>query len=169
MEPQSPTLEQELAELKARAERLLANWQRAEADLANFRRRVEQERQELLKYAPAGIALDLLPVVDDMERALATIPPPLRTFTWIEGIYLIYRRLLAVLQAHGITEVEAEGKPFDPSCHQALREAEGEPGKVLQVVQRGYRLHGRLLRPALVIIGAQKPATTPPQETPPTV
>lgn len=161
------TMEQELAELKARAERLLANWQRAEADLANYRRRVEQERQELLRYASAGLALDILAVVDDLERALGAIPSALREFTWIEGIYLIYRRILAVLQAHGVTEVEAEGKPFDPSCHQALREVEGEPGKVVHVVQRGYRLHGRLLRPALVLVGGQKPPPTP--ETQPRV
>ncbi|MCS7207326.1 MAG: nucleotide exchange factor GrpE [Dehalococcoidia bacterium] len=150
-------LEQEVAELRARTERLLANWQRAEADLANYRRQVEQERRELLKFASAGIVLDLLAVVDDLERALGALPPALRAFTWIEGIYLIYRRLVAVLQAHGVAEVEAEGKPFDPSCHQALREVEGEPGKVVQVVQRGYRLHGRLLRPALVLVGAGKP------------
>lgn len=161
------TLEQELADLKARAERLLANWQRAEADLANYRRRVEQERQELLKYASAGLVMDILAVADDLERALTSLPSALHGFTWIEGIYLIYRRILAVLQAHGVTEVEAEGKPFDPSCHQAIREVEGEPGKVVQVVQRGYRLHGRLLRPALVLVGAQKPP--PAQGAPPGV
>jgi molecular chaperone GrpE len=163
--PPSPSPEQEVAELRARVERLMANWQRAEADLANYRRRVEQERHELLKYGAAGLVLDLLGVVDDLERAFMTIPPALHTFTWIEGLHLIYRRLLAILQSHGVTEVEAEGKPFDPSCHQVVREVEGEPGKVVGVVQKGYRLHQRLLRPALVLVGAAK-TSSPPQEAP---
>jgi molecular chaperone GrpE len=136
-----------------RAERLLANWQRAQADLANYRRQVEREREELAALATATLVADLLPALDDVERALAALPEPLRRYTWVEGVWLIGKKLEGALAAHGMEEVEAQGQPMDPRCHQAVGEVDGAPGVVVDVVQKGYRLGGRLVRPALVTVG----------------
>ncbi|MBI4338041.1 MAG: nucleotide exchange factor GrpE [Chloroflexi bacterium] len=146
-------LRRELEQSQAVAQRYLANWQRAQADLSNFRRQSEQAREELVKFAAAGVGLDLLSILDDLERALTTVPPNLLGFTWISGIYLVFRRLQAVLEAHGITEIEAQGKAFDPARHQAVMEVEGPPGVVADVLQRGYMLKDRVLRPTMVTVG----------------
>ncbi|MBI2936320.1 MAG: nucleotide exchange factor GrpE [Chloroflexi bacterium] len=155
---------QELQEVQARAERLLANWQRAQADFANFRKRVETEQQEWVKVANAALVASLLPVVDDMERALSSVADKLKQFTWIDGIWLIYHKLLKVLEAHGLEEIKAEDRPFDPLYHQAVQEVEGEQGKVVAVLQKGYMLHQRVLRHTLVTVG-KSTADSPPKET----
>jgi molecular chaperone GrpE len=139
--------------LDERAERLLANWQRAQADLANFRNQVDRERGELASLARAAVLTDLLPVIDDLERALDNVAPEVRALTWVDGIGLIFRKFQAILGAHGLAEVEAEGKDFDPLSHEAIAQVVGEPGKVISVVQKGYLLQKRLIRPALVTVG----------------
>lgn len=140
---------------KAQTEALehLAGWQRAQADYQNLRRRAEQEREELARFANAQLILHLLPIVDDLERALDNLDAKLTSFTWVEGIHIIERKLHAVLELMGVAEIEAEGRPFDPNLHEALLYGEGEEGIVLQEIQRGYMLHGRILRPSLVKVG----------------
>ena len=145
--------EERVRELEERAERLLANWQRAQADLANYRRQVEREREELAAVSNASLVADLLPVLDDLERALGAVAAPLRGYTWVEGVWLIGKKLEGALAAHGMEEVAAQGQPLDPLCHEAVGEVDGEPGVVVDVVQKGYRLGGRLVRPALVTVG----------------
>lgn len=151
-------MEQELQQERARGERLLANWQRAQADLANLRKQFEREREELVKLANGMLMADVLPVVDDLERALENVTPKLRGFTWIDGVWFIYQKLLAVLQAHGLSPVKAMQEPFDPQHHQAVGEGEGPEGVVVEEVQRGYKLHDRALRPALVKVGRGRAA-----------
>jgi molecular chaperone GrpE len=136
------------------AEQLKA-WQRTQADFVNFRRRVEQERVDLVKNAEAGLIRELLPVVDDFERALNGLPPELRGLTWVEGLLLIERKLQHALELHGLQPIEALGKEFDPHEHEAVMR-DGNPGDATTVVgelQRGYRLHDRVLRPTLVRVG----------------
>ncbi|MBI4233545.1 MAG: nucleotide exchange factor GrpE [Chloroflexi bacterium] len=166
----------ELQELRARADRLLANWQRAQADLANYRKQAEREREDLVKLADAVLISRLLAVVDDLERALTSVAEALAGFTWVDGIWLIYRKFQAILEAHGVTEIKAsEGQPFDPQRHQAVMETEGDAGKVVKVMQKGYLFHQQVLRPVLVMVGKgqeAKPAVpqqetrVPPEETP---
>lgn len=147
-------LRRELEEQRARADRLLANWQRAQADLANLRKQVERERQEISRFVSAALILDLLPVLDDLERALAFVSDKLRGFTWVDGIHLIYRKFQAVLSAYGVQEIKAQGQRFDPHLHQAVDFVEGaEDGVVVQEIQKGYRLGDRVLRPSLVKVG----------------
>ena len=150
------SLNKALAEEKAKAENYLANWQRAQADFINYKRRIEQERNETVKFANATLALDLLPVLDDLERALDNITPKLAGLTWVDGIGLIYRKLQAILEGHGLTEIEALGQPFDPHLHQAVLYGEGEEGKVIEELQKGYKLHDRVLRPTMVKVGKGK-------------
>ena len=150
------SLRKALAEEKAKAENYLANWQRAQADFINYKRRIEQERNETVKFANATLALDLLPVLDDLERALDNITPKLAGLTWVDGIGLIYRKLQAILELHGLTEIEALGQPFDPNLHEAVLYGEGEEGKVVEELQKGYKLHDRVLRPTMVKVGKGK-------------
>lgn len=150
------TLKCNLAEEKEKANKYLANWQRAEADFSNYRKRTEQEKNETTTFANWALILNLLPVLDDLERAIASLPPKLANLTWVDGILLIHRKLRAILESQGLTEIEATGKPFEPSLHEAVAHLEGEEGMVLNEVQKGYKLKNKLLRPALVVVGKGK-------------
>jgi len=145
-----------LEEEKEKAQRLLANWQRAEADFVNYKRRVEQERDEAKRLANAALIINILPVLDDLERALTSLNIQLVGLTWFDGIRLIYRKLQLVLESAGVSMIEAEGQPFDPRFHEAVMYGEGEEGKVVAEVQRGYKLDDRVLRPAMVVVGKGK-------------
>jgi|SoiMethySBSTD1v2_1073268.scaffolds.fasta_scaffold487954_2 molecular chaperone GrpE len=149
------SLQEQLQAALAEKEDNLRGWQRAQADYSNFRRRTEQEREELVKVAEAGLLMHLLPVVDDLERALAGLPPELRGVTWVDGVLLIDRKLRSVLEAHGLTPIDAVGQPFDPHLHEAVLR-DGDPSEATTVngeLQKGYRLHDRVLRPTLVKVG----------------
>ena len=137
---------------QAKADDYFAKWQRAAADLANMRRRHEQERQEYMKQANAMLIAELLPVLDSFDRALASMPPDLRELTWIDGIVLVERQLCMVLERAGLRPIEAEGKPFDPTEHEALLHEESDKPEdtVIGELQKGYKLHDRVLRPAMV-------------------
>ncbi len=148
---------------KEEAQRFLANWQRAEADFVNYKRRVKQERDEARRLANAALIINILPVLDDLERALASLNIQLVGLTWFDGIRLIYRKLQLVLESAGVSQIEAEGQPFDPRFHEAVMYGEGEEGKVVAEVQRGYKLNDRVLRPAMVIVGKGKEEKKPPE------
>ncbi|MSQ14141.1 MAG: nucleotide exchange factor GrpE [Dehalococcoidia bacterium] len=148
-------LRTEVETLRSRSERLLANWQRAEADIVNLRRRVDAERADMQMAAVATVVGSLLPVLDDLERALNAVAEPLRDFTWVDGIWLTYRKFLVILEALDVLPMDEAGKSFDPARHQAVREAAGEAGKVLHVLQQGYMLKTTVLRPALVVVGKE--------------
>ena len=154
------TLHQELEQAKAQAAEYLDGWQRARAEFANYKKRNDQERQELFKLANATLITRLLPIFDDFERAFQTLPRSFLSFTWIDGVALIYRRLQAILEAEGLTLVETEGQSFDPLLHEAVtyeESAEHEEGQILGEVQKGYKLGDRVLRPALVRVAKGKP------------
>ena len=142
-----------LAEEQDKAQGYYASWQRAAADYQNFKRRVEEERSEVGRFANAALVINLLPLLDDLERALRTVDTKLAGLTWIDGIWLIYRKFQSVLENAGVREIEADGQPFDPKVHEAIGEAPGEEGKVISVVQKGYLLGDRVVRPAMVIVG----------------
>jgi molecular chaperone GrpE len=137
---------------KEQAEQYLANWQRTQADFANFKKRSEQERAEFAKFANSMLMCSLLPVIDDFERALENSMEAVDT-GWREGIELIYKKMMTELQNQGLCRIEAEGQEFDPNFHQAVLYEEGEEGKVIEELQKGYMLHDRLLRPTMVKVG----------------
>ncbi len=145
-------LKQELAETKKKAEDYLAGWQRAQADFINYKRRAEQEKEELVKFANAKLMLALLPIIDDLERAFESVPPE-SGLNWVEGFKMIERKLKAGFETQGLTPIVAVGQPFDPNFHEAVREEKGKDGIVIQEMERGYLLNGKLLRPAKVTIG----------------
>ena len=154
-QPEKPLADQ-LAEEREKAQSYLASWQRAAADYQNFKRRVDQEREELSRLASAALIINLLPLVDDLERALLNVDARLAGLTWVDGVRLIYRKFQALLEMNGVTEIEADGQPFDPTVHEAVMFGEGEDGKVTSVVQKGYMLGGRVLRPSMVVVGQSK-------------
>lgn len=143
----------QLAEEREKAQGYLASWQRTAADFANYKRRVEQEKEELGRLAGAALIINLLPMVDDLERALQNVDANLAGLTWVDGIRLIHRKFQALLEMNGVEEIPADGQRFDPTVHEAVMFGEGEDGQVLSVVQKGYKLAGRTLRPAMVVVG----------------
>ncbi|HUW46556.1 MAG TPA: nucleotide exchange factor GrpE [Dehalococcoidia bacterium] len=147
------TLQQTLAEEREKAEKYLANWQRCQADFVNYKQRAEQEKGGIIEFANSTLICNLLPIMDDLERALASVPVELNESNWTEGIRLIYNKLKATLEAQGLTEIIAKGEPFDPHLHEALMQQEGEEGMVIEETQKGYQFKGTLIRPSLVIVG----------------
>ena len=150
------TLKSNLVEEKEKSNKYLANWQRAEADFSNYKKRAEQEKNDTTTFANWALILNLLPVLDDLERAVSSLPQELVNLTWVDGILLIHRKLRAVLESQGLTEIEAIEKTFDPSLHEAVAHMEGKEGMVINEVQKGYKLKNKLLRPALVVVGKGK-------------
>ncbi|HEY48957.1 MAG TPA: nucleotide exchange factor GrpE [Dehalococcoidia bacterium] len=150
------SLKEELKEEKEKAAKYLANWQRAEADFINYKKRSEQERAETAEIASAALIKELLPVLDDLERALGNVSRDFDGPTWVEGIKLIYRKLKAVLEERGLAEIVAEGEEFDPNIHEAVMCVEGEEGKVCEEIQKGYKFRDRLLRPSMVKVGKEE-------------
>lgn len=143
-------LKKQLDENQAQTAEYKDGWQRAVADFQNYRKRVERENGEVYQNAVAGIIKRYLPILDDLERALQSRPDDL---AWVEGIELIYRKLKAILEAEGLKRIEAEGQMFDPNMHEAISQepAEGyESGQVIAIVQNGYMLGERVIRPAVV-------------------
>ncbi len=156
-------LKQALAEEKAKAESYLANWQRSQADFINYKRRGEQEREDITKFANSALVLNLLPVLDDLERAFAYIPPNLAKRSWVDGMRLIERKLRATLEAQGLSPINALGEPFDPHLHEAVRQDKGKEGIVVEEVQKGYKFRDRVIRPTRVVVGNGKGETEPNQ------
>lgn len=147
------TLQQALAEEKEKAENYLASWQRCQADFINYKQRAEQEKGGIIEFANSTLICNLLPIMDDLERAFASVTVDLDESNWTEGIRLIYNKLKATLEAQGLTEIEARGEPFDPRLHEAAMQQEGEEGMVIEEIQKGYKFKEKVIRPSLVTVG----------------
>lgn len=181
-EAEGESLEQRLASAEAEAEAHLNDLKRLAAEFDNYRKRVARDQQALSTRAAERLVKELLPIVDDLERALeAAGPPPVPDSGPVEGaranrevppadlaekdakledgVRLVHRRLAAVLEREGLAEIETNGK-FDPHVHEALlsQPSEAEEGSVIEVLQKGYRLGDRVVRPARVVVAAQKEA-----------
>jgi molecular chaperone GrpE len=169
-EPEEPPEEveetdliEELEKAQAQAAEYLDGWQRTQAEFSNYKKRQEAERAQMVMLASATLLRKLLPVADDFERALETMPSDLGHNTWIEGIMLIKHKLDGVFESEGVKPIEAEEQAFDPRYHEAVtyEEAAGyEDGQIIGELQRGYTLGERVLRPALVRV-AKSPAPQP--------
>jgi molecular chaperone GrpE len=146
-------LSRDLAEARARAEENLANWQRAQADFINFKRRLEMDRDEALKFGQFNLLQELLPVLDDFARAGNAIPCAYADQPWVEGVNSIQRKLSAILSSRGVKEIKALGEPFDPSKHEAIMQTPGPEGMVIQELQKGYMFQDRILRASQVAVG----------------
>ena len=128
-------------------------YHRAYSDAVDFSRRAGERHTAELQYATAPVLMQLLSSVDDLERAFGSIPDTMLRMTWVEGILLIYRKLQGALESSGVTEIETAGGAFDPNLHEAISRVPGPEGRIVEVLQKGYMLHDRVLRPALVQVG----------------
>jgi molecular chaperone GrpE len=166
---EADVLKAELDKTAAQAAEYLDGWQRAQAELANYRKRIERDVADLRCQAAGRVAAGWFPILDDFERALKGRPTPERMDQWIAGLELIYRKGAAVLEAEGVTPIEGEvGALFDPNLYEAItREAcpDRQDGEILEVVRRGYRLGDRVLRPAQVRVACKPESGSSPQES----
>ena len=143
---------------QAKVEELTDDLKRMTADFANYRKRNEAERTEFSRFAKADLIAKLLDVLDGYDRALATVPEDLKGQPWVEGMWLVERKLRSILDAEGLEPIDSLGKPFDPYLHQAVAYVESDQpeGTVIEEHQKAYRLHDRVIRPALVTVAKKK-------------
>lgn len=143
-------LNQQLEEAQKQAAEFKDGWQRARAEFDNYRKRIERENSLVYQNATGNVIKRFLPVIDDLERAMQARPADL---PWASGIDLIYRKLQSILDSEGIKRIAAEGQIFDPNFHEAISQEECDDlpsGHVVAVVQNGYMLGDKVLRPAMV-------------------
>jgi molecular chaperone GrpE len=133
---------------------------RLQADFENYKKRAAKENETMRESATADVLLKLLPVVDDFDMAMAHLDEHKKNTAveFVRGMELIYAKLLDTLKREGVEEMKAIGERFDPYRHDALRQGEGEEGKITEVVQKGYTLKGKVLRHAKVVVGKGKEA-----------
>ena len=148
-------LSQELEEARQASDQNLALAQRAQADLANYRKRTDEERITQKQYSNSRLIIKLLPVVDELEIAINNSAQSAPSGSWVEGVRLIHRKVAHLLESEGIAKIDAVGQQFDPLEHEAVGTDESSqvpPGHVLQVIRNGYRLHDRIIQPAQVVV-----------------
>lgn len=153
MEREFKALSQELEEAQAKAEEYLNGWQRALADFTNYKRRIERDQQQTMQNTVGSVVKRYLPILDDLERALNNRPKDGEGAVWANGIELIYRKFLMSLEADGVKSMQAEGQMFDPNLHEAISQEpsqEHDSGQIIEVLQKGYLIGERVLRPAVV-------------------
>ena len=153
-ETEIEALQKQLEEAEAKAAENLDGWQRAQAEFINYKNRVQRDREMDYLSMKGDIIKKVLPVLDDMERALANRP---EGDSWANGLELIARKFQNILDAEGVKRIEATGQSFDPNFHEAISSEPNEDvesGHVIEVVQNGYMLGERVIRPAMVRVAA---------------
>lgn len=162
--PSDEELASALAAQRAETERLRDLYLRERAELENFKKRVQRDHSEALRYASTHLARDLAAVIDDLERAVEHAETGGNGQPLVEGVRLVLRNALDVLGKHGITRIEAAGEPFDPTRHEAIASVhapEHEPNRVMQQFLPGYALHDRVIRAAKVSVSTKADVESP--------
>lgn len=153
-------LRQQLTEAQVEARENYERFLRERAELENFKRRMQREKADALRFATEPLIRELLPVVDNLERAVEHATADGQSL--LDGVRLVLKSLVDVLDRHGVKRIDAVGESFDPSRHEAMAQVEStehEPNQVVEQHHRGYVLHDRLLRPALVTVSRRKSAS----------
>ncbi len=149
------TVAEQLAAAQAEAAKNMDGWLRSQAELANARKRFDKQRVETYTRATAELVSRLLPILDDFERALDNVPETIAQDSWFEGLHLVQRKLLGLLEQYKVEAIEAVGQPFDPNLHEAIMQEpsdEHKSGHVSRELQKGYRLGDQVIRPSLVYV-----------------
>jgi molecular chaperone GrpE len=158
VETEGPAGEQQAAPSPEdrRADELTNDLKRMAADFANYRKRNEAERNDFAKFAKSDLISKILDVLDGFDRALATIPEELKGTPWVEGMWLLERKLRGILEVEGLKPVDSIGAQFDPYQHEAVAHVPSDQpeGTVIAEHQKAYRLHDKLIRPALVTVSS---------------
>ena len=162
--PQDAALDERVAALEAERDEAVDRWKRTAADFENYRKRSVREREEYVVLANERLIGELLPILDDLERALVAASEH-EEARLEEGVRLVHRALASLLERHGVRMIETDGR-FDPYVHEALlsQPSEAEEGSVIDVVQKGYKLGDRVVRPARVVVAAAPSAPEPAAE-----
>jgi molecular chaperone GrpE len=156
-EPTEPTLEELLIAAQEEAGRNLEGWQRALADLANARKRFDKQSQMAYSNATVDLVSKLLPVIDDLDRGMGSVPADVAGTSWFDGLKGIQRKLATILEGIQAERIVSVGEPFDPNQHDAIMSeasADHESGIVIRELQAGYRIGERVIRPAMVVVAA---------------
>lgn len=149
------TLEEQLAAVQAEAEDYKDRWLRSQAEFANARKRMDKQRIVLRATATVDVMKKILPVLDDFERAMASVPEEIAENSWLEGIQLVQRKLLAIPENFNVTPIDAVGQPFDPNFHEAISQEpsdEYDSGVICRELQKGYTIGDQVIRPSLVSV-----------------
>ncbi|MCE2463534.1 MAG: nucleotide exchange factor GrpE [Dehalococcoidia bacterium] len=164
LETQLDTLKAQAHEINREKDQFKDMLQSAQADLINYQRRSEEERHEQQKNMSSRIILKLLPIMDDFSMAIGHAADSGAEGPWLEGMKLIQRKLHSFLESENVTKIETEDKEFDPFEHEAMAYQESDKhrnGQIITVVRDGYKLHDRVIRPALVILANAPEASGP--------
>lgn len=163
--PDGAEAPESLDALRAQLEEAQAGYARARADYANLERRSQEQRFEVGRAALGDAVRGFLPILDDLQRALEAAESGGDSGPLVEGVRLVAQKFKSTLEQHGVEEIHALGQPFDPMKHEAVGAAPGPEGTVVHLLQRGYSLRDRVIRPAMVMVGngedapEAKPAT----------
>jgi molecular chaperone GrpE len=146
-------LKTELDRARAKADEYLDGWQRARAEFANYKKRIEREQSQVYQTASGSVIKRFLGILDDLERALKNRPEKGDEAIWADGIELVYRKLISILECEGVKPIETNGQMFDPNLHEAIVSEDNdqyESGQIIEALQQGYFLGEKVLRPARV-------------------
>jgi molecular chaperone GrpE len=145
---------EELEKIMKQSQEYFEGWQRERADFQNYKKRIERDQASLKEYISSEIIKKYLVVIDDMELAFKNRPTAEECKGWVDGINLIYQKLMSILEGEGVKVIPVDGE-FDPNIHEALSQIdhpEIESGKIVDVMRQGYKIGDRVIRPALVIV-----------------
>ncbi len=163
-----PSLEEQLDAATTERDQYFDQWKRAQAELDNYRKRVQKENEQNRQYSGMFLMRDLLPGLDNLDRAIKAAETSGNTDELVQGIQMVFKQFEDILARHSAVAIQAEGKPFDPNLHEAVQQipsADHPPMTVLQVVERGFVLRDRVVRPAKVIVSAAPPGESPRPES----
>ena len=157
---------EELARLRDEAQRAKEQYLRTLAEVENTKKRLQREKEEFVRYAAETVVRELLPIVDSLDQALVAVDKQSDPQAIIKGIHLIYRQLLGLLEKEGVKRIPTVGERFDPHLHEAVAQMEASDhqpdGTVVEEVQVGYTMHGKVVRPAMVKVAKKSADVTQP-------
>jgi len=148
-----PTCEEMLAAAQEEAAKNLDGWMRSQAEFSNARIRMDKQRIEIQVRATTDMVKRLLPIIDDFNRAFDSVPDAVRADSWFDGIEMVNRKMIGILESLNVEPIEAVGQIFDPNCHEAIMQEQSdeyESGVIIRELQKGYKIGDRVIRPALV-------------------
>ena len=157
IEEAEPTCDDLLTAAQEEASKNLDGWMRSQAEFANARKRMEKQRIDIQVRATTDMVTRLLPVIDDFNRAFDNVPDVVSDDSWFEGIEMVNRKMIGILESLDVEPIEAVGQEFDPNCHEAIMQEESEEyesGIVTEELQKGYKIGDRIVRPSLVKVAA---------------
>lgn len=145
-------LEEKIIELQKQADEYLSGWKRAKADYINLEREIEREKIEWIKFANLELILHLIAILDSFDGSIKHLPEGLKEDSWVKGVLKIKEQLERILEVQGVERMKTVGEKFDVNYHEAS-EKRGEEGVIIEEIQPGYKMNGRVIRSAKVIIG----------------